>query len=82
MESEELLPEISSERLNEIFTQISDACENFDSDVVSELYKEAAEFSFNQKNLKNGLEKVKQLAEDFEYDEAVKILNELKKELL
>ena len=82
LESEELLPEISSERLNEIFTQISDACENFDSDVVSELYKEAAEFSFNQKNLKNGLEKVKQLAEDFEYDEAVKILNELKKELL
>ncbi|MGN0583271.1 MAG: ATP-binding protein [Oscillospiraceae bacterium] len=81
-EKEEILPEISGEALEEIFIQASSACENFDSDMINELSEKASGYSYGGINLKSGFSQIKKLSDDFEYDKAHEVLNNLKKSIL
>lgn len=81
-ENEELLPEISAEALEEIFIKASSACENFDSDMINELSEKASGYSYGGMNLKTGFSQIKKLSDDFEYDKANELLNNLKKSIL
>lgn len=64
------LTEISLEEVESLIEKIRSACEDFDGDAVVELCKEAAGKSCGGLALEPLFAEVKDLAEDFEYDEA------------
>ncbi|MGN0680069.1 MAG: ATP-binding protein [Oscillospiraceae bacterium] len=65
----EQLTEISIEDVESLIEKIRSACEDFDGDAVVELCKEAAGKSCGGIALEPLFDEVKDLAEDFEYDE-------------
>lgn len=65
------MPEMDMELLNEYIEKIVSACNDFDGDRIIELADEASKYMFRNIRLSPYFEKVKLLAEDYEYDEAV-----------
>ncbi len=70
--------EISRDDIKVYFERIHSACDNFDSDEVSAVASELIGGIFNGVNLTEGVKRIKELAEDFEYENAVIELNKLK----
>ena len=68
--SAEALTEISVEEIEELVREISTACENFDGDAATEICQKAEGKSCGGVALKPLFNEVRELAEDFEYDEA------------
>lgn len=66
----EQLTEISLEEVESLIEKIRSACEDFDGDAVVELCKDAVGKSCGGLALEPMFAEVKDLAEDFEYDEA------------
>ncbi len=65
------MPEMDINLLNEYIEKIVSACDEFDGDKVAELADEAANYVYRNIRLSPYFEKVKLLASDYEYDEAV-----------
>ncbi len=65
------LTEISEERLEEYVEQICNACDNFDGEGVVLITKLLASYKFRGKVLNTWFASVRQLAEDFEYSQAL-----------
>ncbi len=68
--SQEVLTEISVEEVENFVREISAACENFDGDAAVEICKKADGKCCGGIALKPLFDAVRELAEDFEYDEA------------
>ena len=66
----EQLTVITLEEVESLIEKIHSACEGFDGDAVAELCKDAVGKSCNGVALEKLFDDVKNLAEDFEYDEA------------
>ncbi|MBQ8842390.1 MAG: hypothetical protein IJZ65_07165, partial [Ruminiclostridium sp.] len=62
------------------YDKISAFCSDFDGDGIIESAKEASLYSYNQNPLKKYMDKVSELASDFEYDEALEELNRMLKD--
>lgn len=62
--------EITAEETQEYIERICEACDSFDGDAIVEICKEACGCAVNGMSLKPLFRKVKEAAEDFEYEQA------------
>ncbi len=72
---------ITRQQLEKYISDMTAACEDFDSDTVSQTAKELALCSCENTSLTVAAEAVKSLAEDFEYEAALEELVKLRKNL-
>ncbi|MBQ8568677.1 MAG: response regulator, partial [Oscillospiraceae bacterium] len=66
------LTQITEEKAAELLGRIKEACDAFDSDAVSEICDEAADYIFKGTPLKPLFEEIRAFADDFEYDSAAR----------
>ncbi len=69
--------EISLENLEDMLNKAKEACSNFDSDILQVLAADAVGYCYQGESLEEYFSKAALLAEDFEYEEAMKNISML-----
>ena len=69
--------EISLEKLEDMLNKAKEACSNFDSDILQVLAADAVGYCYQGESLEEYFSKAALLAEDFEYEEAMKNISML-----
>ena len=72
-----LLPELAMDKIIALVEEAVDACDNFYADVITKNVDELCEYSYNGNNLQPMLKEVKNLVDEFAYDDVKNALNRL-----
>ncbi len=76
------IPEVDCKQLEAYFADILAAVDNFDGDEIVRIAEEVSQYSYQGRILSEDFHKVRELAEDFEYDDIKSYMNKISEQLM